>query len=70
MTLVDEVKRLSSESHDKWFERYFKKYDLEQKIKISAQQGYTGHLINVLSIRDEYIKRRLDDKKTIEAIKR
>ena len=69
MTLFDEVQQLSSESHSKWFERYFKEYDLEHKIKVSAQQGYTGHLINVLSVRDEYIKRRLDDTKTIEAIK-
>ncbi|RSJ94831.1 hypothetical protein D8786_08515 [Streptococcus mitis] len=69
MTLIDEVKRLNSESHAKWYERYFKEYDLEHKIKVSAQQGYTGHLINVLSVRDEYIKHRLDDTKTIEAIK-
>ena len=41
MALIDEVKRLNSESHAKWFERYF----------------------------DEYIKRRLDDTKTIELIK-
>lgn len=69
MTLIDEVKQLNSESHAKWFERYFKEYDLEQKIKVSAQQGYTGYLINVLSVKDEYIKRRLDDSKTIELIK-
>ena len=50
MALIDEVKQLNSESHAKWFERYFKEYDLEQKIKVSAQQGYTGHLINVLSV--------------------
>ena len=33
MTLFDEAQQLSSESHAKWFERYFKKHDLEQKIK-------------------------------------
>jgi hypothetical protein len=30
MTLFDEVQQLSSESYDKWFERYFKKYNLEK----------------------------------------
>ena len=33
MTLFDEVQQLSSESHGKWFERYFKKYNLEKVIK-------------------------------------
>lgn len=69
MTLFDEVQQLSSESHDKWFERYFKKHDLEQKIKASAQQGYTGHLIGVLSVKDEYTRRRLDNEKTLELLR-
>ena len=69
MTLFDEVQQLSSESHAKWFERYFKKYDLEQKIKVLAQQGYTGHLIGVLSVKDEYTRRRLDDEKTLELLR-
>ena len=33
MTLFDEVQQLSSESHAKWFERYFKRYNLEEKTK-------------------------------------
>lgn len=69
MTLIDEVKRLNSESHAKWFERYFKEYDLEQKIKVSAQKGYTGHLMSVLKVGDDYTRRRLDDERTLEKIK-
>ena len=69
MTLFDEVQQLSSESHDKWFERYFKRYDLENVIKKSAKQGYTGHLMSVLKVRDEYTRRRLDDERTLEKIK-
>lgn len=38
MTLFDEVQQLSSESHAKWFERYFKRYNLEEKLKTSAQK--------------------------------
>ena len=69
MTLFDEVQQLSSESHGKWFERYFKKYNLEKVIKKSAKQGYTGHMISVLKVRDDYTRRRLDDEKTLEKIK-
>lgn len=69
MTLFDEVQQLSSESHDKWFERYFKKYNLEKVIKKSAKQGYTGHLMSVLKVRDDYTRRRLDDERTLEKIK-
>ena len=69
MTLFDEVQQLSSESYGKWFERYFKKYDLEKVIKESAMQGYTGYLISVLKVKDDYTRRRLDDKRTLEKIK-
>lgn len=64
MTLFDEMQQLSSESHAKWFERYFEKYNLEQKLKTSAQKGYTGYLINVWSVRDEYLRNRLGDERT------
>lgn len=69
MTLFDEVQRMRSESHDKWFERYFKKYNLEKTIKQSAKQGYTGHLMSVLNVKDEYTRRRLDDERTLKKIK-
>ena len=69
MTLFDEVQQLSSESHSKWFERYFKKYNLEKVIKKSAKQGYTGHLMSVLKVGDDYTRRRLDDERTLEKIK-
>jgi hypothetical protein len=69
MTLFDEVQQLSSESHAKWFERYFKKYNLEKVIKKSAKQGYTGHLMSVLKVGDDYTRRRLDDERTLEKIK-
>lgn len=68
MTLFDEVQQLSSESHAKWFERYFKKYNLEKVIKKSAKQGYTGHLMSVLKVGDDYTRRRLDDERTLEKI--
>lgn len=39
MTLFDEVNELGNGSYDKWFERYFKKYDLE-KIKEFLGDGF------------------------------
>ena len=60
---------MSSESHVIWFVSYFKKYNLEKVIKKSAKQGYTGHLMSVLKVRDEYTRRRLDDERTLEKIK-
>lgn len=69
MTLFDEVQQLSSESHAKWFERYFKEYGLEQKIKVSAQKGYTGYLIDAMTVKDEYLQRRLNDERTLEMLR-
>lgn len=69
MTLFDEVQQLSSESHAKWFERYFKKYNLEQKLKNSAQKGYTGYLIDVWSVRDKYLRNRLENERTLEMLR-
>lgn len=69
MTLFDEVQQLSSESHAKWFERYFKKYNLEQKLKTSARKGYTGYLIDVWSVRDKYLRNRLENERTLEMLR-
>ena len=66
MTLFDEVQQLSSESHAKWFERYFEKYNLEQKLKTSAQKGYTGYLIKGWAVREEYLRNRVGGKRTEE----
>ena len=69
MTLFDEVQQLSSESHAKWFERYFKRYNLEEKLKTSAQKGYTGYLIDVWSVRDRYLRNRLENERTLEKLR-
>lgn len=69
MRLFDEVQQLSLESHSKWFDRFFRKYDLLHKIKISAKEGYTSYLINVFSVKDEYIQRRLEDERTLKALR-
>jgi hypothetical protein len=67
--VFDEVQQLSSESHAKWFERYFKRYNLEEKLKTSAQKGYTGYLIDVWSVRDKYLRNRLENERTLEMLR-
>lgn len=70
MELIDEVHQLSYKSHAKWFERFFREHDLVQKIKISAQKGYSGYRIEVFSVKDEYIRRRLEDERTLKELRK
>ncbi|HEM3611853.1 TPA: hypothetical protein U1C24_000943 [Streptococcus suis] len=70
MELIDEVHQLSYKSHAKWFERFFREHDLVQKIKTSAQKGYSGYRIEVFSVKDEYIRRRLEDERTLKELRK
>ncbi|MCV6815274.1 hypothetical protein [Streptococcus uberis] len=69
MTLFDEVQQLSSESHAKWFERYFNRIDLENRIKIYAAKGITSCTISVDNKKDDYLKTRLFNSKTIDMLR-
>ncbi len=69
MTLIDEIKSSQKESHEKWFERWYGKTDLENAIRISAQQGYTGYRIRVSKQDDSYLRLRLGNKETISLLK-
>lgn len=69
MTLFDEVQQLSSESHAKWFERYFNRIDLENRIKIFAAKGKTMCTISVDDKKDDYLKTRLSSSKTIDMLR-
>ncbi|MDG4973880.1 hypothetical protein OGZ44_06460 [Lactococcus lactis] len=69
MTLIDEIKSSQKEYHEKWFERWYKKTDLENAIRISAQQGYTGYRIQVSKQNDSYLRLRLGNKETISLLK-
>ncbi|HEP1431155.1 Uncharacterised protein [Streptococcus pyogenes] len=68
MSLIDEVKECSSESHKKWFDRFFNDLKIEDKIKQSAMKGFSGYKISI-SKNDEYLARRLDSQKTIDLLK-
>lgn len=69
MTLIDEIKSSQKESHEKWFERWYGKADLENVIRRSAQKGYTGYRIQVSKQNDNYLRLRLGNKETISLLK-
>lgn len=70
MEFIDEVHQLSHKSHAKWFERFLREHDLVQKIKTSAQQGYSGYLIEVFLVKDEYMRCRLEDERTLKELRK
>lgn len=69
MTLIDEIKSSQKESHEKWFERWYKKVNLENNIRISAEKGYTGFRIQVSDQYDSYLRSRLGNKETTSLLK-
>lgn len=68
MSLIDEVKECSSESHKKWFDRFFNDLKIEDKIKQSAMKGFSGYKISIFK-NDEYLARRLNSQKTVDLLK-
>ena len=73
MSLINQIRDIQEESYNKWFERYWKNLNLENKILQSAQQGYKAFSIGIRdgteienqSTEDEiYILRRLRDPRT------
>lgn len=68
MSLIEEVKKQNEESHTKWFERWYKKKNLENELKKSASKGYSGYQLRISDLQDDYLKRRLRDSRTIKCI--
>ncbi|WP_347979487.1 hypothetical protein [Lactococcus formosensis] len=69
MGLIEEIQEIQKESHEKWFERWYKKLNLEKKILTSASKGYSGYRISVSEAGDEYSRTRLGNPNTIELLK-
>lgn len=70
MSLIEELQNTSAHSFDTWFERWFEKNNFPSTLKKSAQQGYSGYVIELrrttpLSEKDEYLNRRLRDPRTV-----
>lgn len=77
MSLIEEVKKVQEESYDKWFERWYRKANLESKIVEAAQQGCTSYYISIINEREtearfnerrRYITRRARDERTTKNI--
>lgn len=74
MPLIDKVREAQEESFDKWFDRFWKKSDLEKNIVSFAEQGYKATHIEiqgeneVLDTKKAYRARRLRDLRTVEKI--
>ncbi|RBT33782.1 hypothetical protein EA73_01981 [Enterococcus faecium] len=77
MSLIEKIQETQNESFDKWFERWYKKQNLEDTIIKSAAEGYKGYCISIKetweSISDwdedqKYLVRRLRDKRTVKKI--
>ena len=69
MSLIEEIKSINEESHEKWFERWYEKCDLVNKIKKSAMKGYVGYMIPVSEVEDKYTRIRRGSPKTIKLLK-
>ncbi len=73
MELIDKIKQEQENSHNKWFERWFAKNRLEDKILQSASKGYGSFKIelqlNNPTEESKYLNRRLSNPKTIEKLK-
>lgn len=77
MNLIDKLNEAKEESFDKWFERWYKKQNLEEQLIIAASQGYSNFRIRIQenyqrsSDFDEnrkYLVRRLRDERTVKNI--
>lgn len=79
MSLIDEINKAKEESYEKWFERWYKKLNLENKILQSASEGYSGYAISIKQRYEsesewnknkKYLARRLRDERTVNNIEK
>lgn len=66
---VSELNRIKEESYDKWFERWYKKQDVANYIKVAAMKGYSSYSYNISDIEDNYLRRRMRNQRFIEKLK-
>ena len=63
-SLSEKLKQVGVESFETWFERWYKKIDLEHLLLISSSKGFNKFHI-YLNDEDEYTKNRMLDKRFI-----
>lgn len=68
-SLSEKLKQVGVESFETWFERWYKKRDLEHLLFISSSKGF-NKLSMYLNNETEYIKNRMLDKRFIPKMKK
>ena len=58
---IDKLQKDREEAYDVWFDRWWKKEDIEGKIKALNAKGYTNLWISFYFDCDEYTRNRLKD---------
>lgn len=66
MNLFDELQMIGRESFDRRFDEWYKKADLENKIKQSAMDGYNGYRLDIVHVEKREELRRLFKNKRFE----
>jgi hypothetical protein len=74
MDFKEQLKKAQGESHDKWFERWYKKQKFEDRLLQSAKKGFCSYAITLekcspMSDEVAYLNRRLRDDRTIIRLK-
>ncbi|MBO0438926.1 hypothetical protein [Candidatus Enterococcus ikei] len=78
MSLIDQINKVTDESFEKWFERWYKKLNLETRIIKDAQKGFTSIKIYIkkedenesyFGTKQSYYVRRLRDDRTVKFLK-
>lgn len=63
-SLIEKLKQVGDESFETWFDRWYKKRDLEHLLLVSSSKGF-NKLSIYLNNETEYIKNRMLDKRFI-----
>ena len=68
-SLIEKLKQAGDESFETWFDRWYKKRNLERSLVISSSKGFNRLSIDI-NKENEYIKRRMLDKQFIPKLKK
>ncbi len=68
-SLIEKLKQAGDESFETWFERWYKKKDIEHLLLISSSKGFNKFRL-YLNNKDEYTRNRMLDKRFIPKMKK
>jgi hypothetical protein len=69
MLELDKLKQEREQAYDVWFERWWKKANIEQEIEIANSKGYTEVTIPINYLSD-YTQDRVADKRFLKKLKK